>query len=1275
MLIRAAATRLVFVDGENITLTSLCNGEVTSGDVIHLNTSVRHNLTVDCVINNTSNVTLSGPHSSGSAIIDCKHNGSLSFINSCNITLYSINITNCGSANITSRHAINLQLPNALRNQVIAVLFMNCLNITIAHVTMIDNLGISLVGINVLGNSVLDNVTIQNASVAPLSSKDSNQTSSAALFEFLEMNSSYLLCSNLVHNSLLIITNSHFVNNTNTLPERVLNYFNSYYYYVSFEKAINISIPLVAPGLTIGFLQNDNYSVNVLVNGTKFIRNQGRFGGGLFVAFANPVKNHSIKIDNCTFQGNSVDKKYIQTSYGASIIATSLFYGHTHTKSHNLNHLDSKPQSKALDLLVISNSNFTDNSAVIGTCLYLYLFVNSHSVNITLDNLIFNNNKGDVATAVYVEDHLLSEKESTIHVIMTNITAKNNKPVHATGQYSKPLSDVNGMFVFFNVRNVTMNGSSNYFLNNTPGVMGLSRTDILFHGVVHFINNTTPYNGGAVYLSGGSTMIIENNSFVLFENNIADLRGGAVYSDSSEGFAELAAACPIQFSINKPNIHVNFSSNTALYGGDAIYATQLYPCGWFPKYGSLSYNEDVIQVYNKNFNFSLSEYEIYNCSSSVSRNEVTPHEFHYDDDHSNTCFNISDRQITSAAHQVCFCNTLIKTCCRSHTISIPPGKKAKFHLMVMDSKKSPVRSVVHFMSSVATIAPKKVNVSVCCTEVEVTFYGIPNKVVNVTLRPSIPLYTEGVNLTINFTNCSIGFTQEKSSESCVCNEVLKTKRFCDETYNLVIPQGAWMGKIGQSLYFTLYCDVAYCKYHSRRIYFNSNTSVCRKHRDGVLCGKCIEDYSVVFGSQDCHRCHNYALVSLLGYAIVGIIVVFLLSVLKLTVDKGIINGVIFFANIVYINHNLLYIIDIKVLPGIFNLINLDVPTSMCFYQGMTTLAKYAISFIFPLYLWFLVLLMILLIKRFPSVSRVIQSPPQLLATLVYLSYSKLLLIISYILTPIEVSEITPSKNTTIIHYRWHHDANVAFGDSRHLVLVAVSLLLFFVVLLPFAVILTFPNYSLGFRCLVRFKPIIDSYTAPYKDRWGFWLGIHLLMLIFFYLLLTIQQVYSNPKVLLLVILLSVIPLTAVQLYCKPYKSKWVNLLDSLFLLNILMVGCIMLWMVKDEGGLNLSTRYFILIIYFFLGVAALEILGIFLYHVMMVTSSGQLLMMRMYQLICFKKDGRSLNTFSEHSHVHQPARLLYNEDQPLLEGAQDEPPRFRESLLEYDNLVTPRSQS
>ena len=1262
ILVHAGTSRLVVVDEANITLVSLCNN-VSSNDVIQVNASTVI-LNVDCLFDNITNLTLMGP-----SVINCLHNGSLYFTNSFNINLTKLIIKNCGTANTALRQAKHLQLPNPLKEQIISVLLICCVNVTMTDVTMTDNLAINLVGINVLGISVLENVTIQN--VVPLQER-SNLISSAAVLEFRDIHTCNYSGQMLHHdNNSLHINNSYFLNNTNTLPGKVFNYFNSYT--MSFDSHSNRSIPVVVPGLTVGFIRNDtSYSISVLVRNTMFRNNHGRFGGGLFVAFAIPVKNYSMKIDNCTFQGNTVNKKYIETSYGAAVIAMSLYYKYIHNNKSSLA-LHSQRHIQKLNFLIINNSSFTDNSAVIGTCIYLYLFVGGQSVTVTLENLSFSNNKGDVATAVYAEDHLLYENLSTVYVTMTNIRAEHNQLVHATNPELKPLSNVNGLFVFFNVQSVTLRGHLNDFTSNSPGVMGLSGTDIIFDGDFHFVNNSTPNDGGAVYLNAGSTMIIEDNSHIYFRSNVAGKMGGAVYSDSSTGLAVLAAICPLQFNITESKVCVNFSNNSASHGGNAIFATQLYPCGWFPKFGSLSYNENVRELYKKIFNFSSTVSETCghssDCSSIPSHDmshSIIPRDPYID---YTGCFNLSDHDITSAAHSVCFCNAT-NICCTNHKVSVSPGKEATFHLMVVDSKKSPIYSGVRFLSN-HVCNSTKIFVNPYCTEVTVSFCGSPNATVNVTLRPSIPLYTEGINLTVHFNDCSVGFHQE--DDSCLCDLVLKHKGFCDDSNGLIIPPGAWMDIIGKSLYFHSYCDVTYCKYSSSVIHFSNNISVCRGYRDGILCGKCMEGFSVVFGSQDCHRCHNYALVTLVGYALVGVLVVFLLSFLKLTVDKGIINGVVFYANIVYINHNLFYIAEIKALPGVFNLISLDAPTSICFYQGMTALAKYTVEFIFPVYLWLLVLLVVLLIKRFPRVSQVIQSPSQLLATLVYLSYSKLLLLISYTLMPIEVSKIQSSEDSTNI--RWYQDPNVTYLDPWHTVVVIVSLLLFFIFLLPFAVILTFPNYCLGFRCLIHFKPIIDSYTAPYKDKWAFWLGIHLLMLILFYIFLTIQQIHGSPKDLLLIILLFVIPLTGVQLYCKPYKSKWVNLLDTLFLCNLIMGGCVILWMVKDEGGLSVRKDYFQLVVYFSLAVAVLEILVIILYHVMMVTSSGQLLVMRMYQLLCCKKDVMALDTFSEHGYGHPPAKLSYSENQPLLDGIQDEPPRFRESFLEYDNLISSRSQS
>jgi len=62
----------------------------------------------------------------------------------------------------------------------------------------------------------------------------------------------------------------------------------------------------------------------------------------------------------------------------------------------------------------------------------------------------------------------------------------------------------------------------------------------------------------------------------------------------------------------------------------------------------------------------------------------------------------------------------------------------------------------------------------------------------------------------------------------------------------------------------------------------------------------------MFGSSTCKRCSNAWLATILLYVLLGIILVFVLFVLRLTVTVGAINGVIFFCNVTSINENLFF---------------------------------------------------------------------------------------------------------------------------------------------------------------------------------------------------------------------------------------------------------------------------------------------------------------------------------------------------------------------------------
>jgi len=1186
-----------------------------------------YRLNDSCIFDSVNNFVLSGNDSTNTTI-NCTGEGSLTFRNASNITVSNLNITNCGALG-SSR---NFTLPPALMKQKIALLFINSSNVSITDLHMTKNPGLNLVGINIFGTSTMDGVVIDNI----VSNTNKNLTSSAAVFEFRigphVSNDSF---------SHLFIRNCHFHDNYNSLPESTLVRLNNYI--VPLHYTSDISIPVVAAGLSIGFLQNGTYNATVSISHTYFINNHGRLGGGMFVAFANPVDYCKLIIDNCLFEGNVIDKEYVQTSNGAGLLAASFFYERARYHNDTDNHYN---------FLRISNTRFTNNSAVVGTCIYLYLFVNGLPAVVALDNVTFTYNKGDIATAMYAEDHILYQKQSSIFFSLTNIKAMNNILINATSEGSKPLSSTNGLIVLFSIRSVRFHGDSNIFSHNALGAIGLSNTDIKFNGNFSFIENKAPQYGGGIYLTAGSTMVIGVNSSLLFQNNTAGRLGGAICSKSDEGLSQLSATCPIQFKISSvKTLNVIFMNNSAPQGGNSIFASNLYPCGWFPEFGVLTdYDTDALQLYSKTFTF------------------------HED----------LKQEIASTAVEVCICNSSSINC-NGTSLTVSPGVNTALKFTVVDAKMVSVHSNIHLISpdSRTKVNPDRLSVNVSCNEFNLVFYGTINHTANFTVRPTVPLYTKGMILTVNFSHCPIGLEQRNGSNTCSCNKYL-SERFCMRS-TLIIPQGGWMNIFNKnhSLYFIPFCDIAYCMNRENVSFAEGRDNRCKPHRHGILCGQCKANFSAVLGTTECRKCQNYSLVTIIAYLAVGVFIVISLSLLKMTVDKGTINGVIFYANIIYINRNLFYSEDIYG-PRVINMLNLDPPVGTCLYEGMTTLIKNVLEFLFPLYLWLLTGALVLLIKKFPSVSRVLHSPPQLLATLIYLSYSKLLQAISFIVTPVTVSVIRSGEKGVTTYAGWYYDANIRYDDTLHLILVILSLLIFLILFLPFTVILTFPNYFLGYKCVIHFKPIIDSYTAPYKDRWGFWLGVHLVLLILFYIFSMIPKI--NRRELMLIILLFLVVLTAVQLYFKPYKSNWINFIDTLFLINLQLSACVLLLLVKEENGYTLQPAYFKVTVYFFLTFAVLEMIVILLYHIVLVTCMVKFLIMvnkvywRLFQCCgglfewCGIQESMLPDNVSEHSY-HRDI-LRYSDSQtPLLVNSSESPPRFRESLLNYDNLIIPRSQS
>ena len=106
-------------------------------------------------------------------------------------------------------------------------------------------------------------------------------------------------------------------------------------------------------------------------------------------------------------------------------------------------------------------------------------------------------------------------------------------------------------------------------------------------------------------------------------------------------------------------------------------------------------------------------------------------------------------------------------------------------------------------------------------------------------------------------------------------------------------------------------------------------------------------------------------------ALAGIALVVLLIVLNLTVSVGTINGLNFYANIVRANHATFFPPNTtnSFLSWFIAWINLDLSIATCFYNGLDAYVKTWLQFVFPLYIWFLVITIIVLSHYYTLAAR------------------------------------------------------------------------------------------------------------------------------------------------------------------------------------------------------------------------------------------------------------------------------------------------------------------
>ena len=429
---------------------------------------------------------------------------------------------------------------------------------------------------------------------------------------------------------------------------------------------------------------------------------------------------------------------------------------------------------------------------------------------------------------------------------------------------------------------------------------------------------------------------------------------------------------------------------------------------------------------------------------------------------------------------------------------------------------------------------------------------IPSIRMKISQLNNITLQGDATNyITTPILQCKKGFYFSQKQGTCVCIDKVMAVATCYSSTQSIERSGTeWIGyNIQQNcVIVSNLCPSDYCLTDSVNITNISNSNVqCTTNRTGQRCGGCIDGYSLVLGSNACKNCSgkDSHLSLIILFAVAGFALVVFLLFFNLTVSIGTINGLVFVANIGKLFQPYdLYHHNIPFFSQFFLWINLDLGIETCFYDGMNALKKTGLQFVFPLYLWLIITLIIVLSKYSQRIAKIVgNNGIPVLATLILLSYTKIIRAVIIIFSRTTVQ----CGNNTMVNY-WRVDPTQKYVSGGHIILFIIGVIVTALFIIPYtAFLLFYPLLELsGEKYRQRFswfflklKPFFDAYRGPHTNLFCIWPGVLLLVRIG----LPLVSFSNNRKVTFAVILLVLVVLIAILSNGRVYKSKYLNVLD------------------------------------------------------------------------------------------------------------------------------------
>ena len=690
--------------------------------------------------------------------------------------------------------------------------------------------------------------------------------------------------------------------------------------------------------------------------------------------------------------------------------------------------------------------------------------------------------------------------------------------------------------------------------------MYVSSTTVEFYNSITIFKGNKGEKGGAILLVGESYLQLIGQVHFKFENNTASYGGAICYFQYTE-------LCFISTQKDDPKHTFEFINNTAttLIGNNDMFVSNLIPC---LKYCDL----DDQKTDNVTLLFKHS------CLGNFSKH-------------------LSVATATS--------NIIVES-----SVKVIPGYPYKLNISQKDQFGNEVGKI---FSLSANIIEKAGKVSIDSNPVlinnnEIKLLGNPGDTATLILQTNtIAVIKASIHVTLS--QCPPGYLFDSRNRRCICSaDQNSTYKYYGISYckndGAYLRLGNWAGYLNPNNktaenFATGFCVYRFCSFKGKKpnnghycLHTNTNSLemfVCSDYRHGILCGRCIDNYTVYYHSpyysckEETSLC-TYGIVIYILSELLPVTVLFLIILIfNIHLTSGALYSFIFYAQVLdvlpvdafralHFNSQFSKLLNVyKVIYGIFDFnMLISEKLSFCIYKNLTVMDLFLFQYLTIIYALLLILITIVILKvnslytciklchkcgRRNIRGSVING----LTAFLVLCYFQCINVTFSILIPVHIY----SKNKRTVPLL---NGELEYMKGEHLKYAIPAFVCLFMIILPPPLILLSDSILIKLNSSFHFKrnrftyllrirmkimPFLDSFQGCFKDNCrcfaGMFFAYRVLILLPYVYSEDVLSEYTCSEIFLFMIII-------IHLFARPFQKTWHNHLDLFLLANLLLVN-------------------------------------------------------------------------------------------------------------------------